>query len=1029
MQIRVIEKQELILKSVEKARGGRRSRVTKADTVSEKVDAPEDSIASLDTNESLQSGDTAESPAKRRRTVVETKQSSRGRKKKVRGTSLSLDSETISSSGQVEKVATPVKAVGRGRKSLPSNPPSGRAPGRPRRIPVEPTTMVVEEKEEIVVPVIKSSGRSRKSTSTSDEIAASECAGSTPPFTKSNNRARKQVIEEKIEPVVTPNRTPGRPGRKPKSGKKRGRKPQVREDRMPELEPEVAPEARRRNSLGPVAVAPALSPAHPGLNVISPAANPSPSTARLRDSSGPTSPLLVSATTKTRGGRSPSPTPTRRLSRSRSRPKSPKSSKRRERSPAVKRARSPSRKRSESPMPTLRRSRPKSPNLSNQIEASPTAKRRRSQSSSRPSSPAAEVRHGPGQSLSHAPSLETSRSPRQMESAEPSNEVAPSPKVEASCDLSQCSSPRESPKPSGDSGSRPITPSSSSNHSRLRSPCPSSEPAPDLTLAAESTPVDGTVEEDPPSLVASSLSPPVVKPATTSTDENCDNNKDVAEESNRGNENGGDEVVVALTPPTPVLPPPSPFLTDSSLLDESRDVKGGLAVKSDENRAEMAVSQGNQERETGTAVSQQYGCLPEPQQLSENVPTHPQGNPKDREPSADAKPACALNTSQKQGMEPVMSPASTITCPPQPQNQNNVNQEEFRGNAVSNQVSGPYPIMHHDPRQQYDDLIASVKDKTERLKHFERIREEIERKEKEQSVKCQSPLLAAAQSQLQPRVLEMETQNRRGPTPMHTERDMRNAVPASRTDISAQSPFAHEMPYREVPPSSSNGPNSHHMEERRVRTPAATMMEDSVQSQAGQNAQAMARPPCMREEMQTIGSRYMPMENQPERTYQNQARVHKEEVPTPRDPTPDREKTDVVEWGDAKRTPPTPGPDIPSMGVYTPDSTTNSVHSLHGYGPCDLDVSQLGLESPTSIGSADMTERATFECPQMMAGSPQHMQQYMQHLHHGAKSKHRSRAAHAHKPQLSPQQRGPSPQQRRAPSPLQQVIAFSILDF
>jgi len=48
---------------------------------------------------------------------------------------------------------------------------------------------------------------------------------------------------------------------------------------------------------------------------------------------------------------------------------------------------------------------------------------------------------------------------------------------------------------------------------------------------------------------------------------------------------------------------------------------------------------------------------------------------------------------------------------------------------------------------------------------------------------------------------------------------------------------------------------------------------------------------------------------------------------------------------------------MPSMGVYTPDSATNSVHSMHGYGQCELDVSQLGLESPSSIGSADMTER------------------------------------------------------------------------
>lgn len=39
-----------------------------------------------------------------------------------------------------------------------------------------------------------------------------------------------------------------------------------------------------------------------------------------------------------------------------------------------------------------------------------------------------------------------------------------------------------------------------------------------------------------------------------------------------------------------------------------------------------------------------------------------------------------------------------------------------------------------------------------------------------------------------------------------------------------------------------------------------------------------------------------------------------------------------------------PTADIPSMGVYTPDSTTNSVHSLHHYGQCDLDVAQLGLE-------------------------------------------------------------------------------------
>ncbi|KRT82696.1 PHD finger motif containing protein [Oryctes borbonicus] len=60
-----------------------------------------------------------------------------------------------------------------------------------------------------------------------------------------------------------------------------------------------------------------------------------------------------------------------------------------------------------------------------------------------------------------------------------------------------------------------------------------------------------------------------------------------------------------------------------------------------------------------------------------------------------------------------------------------------------------------------------------------------------------------------------------------------------------------------------------------------------------------------------------------------------------------------------KQTPPTPGAaDMPSMGVYTPDSTTNSVHSLH-YNP-DLDVGPLGLESPTSI-SSDMASQNSVE--------------------------------------------------------------------
>ncbi|XP_018321763.1 histone acetyltransferase KAT6B isoform X3 [Agrilus planipennis] len=77
-----------------------------------------------------------------------------------------------------------------------------------------------------------------------------------------------------------------------------------------------------------------------------------------------------------------------------------------------------------------------------------------------------------------------------------------------------------------------------------------------------------------------------------------------------------------------------------------------------------------------------------------------------------------------------------------------------------------------------------------------------------------------------------------------------------------------------------------------------------------------------------------------------------------------------------KNTPPTPTSDIPSMGVYTPDSTTNSVHSLH-YGQCELDVSQLGLESPTSIGS-DMASQNSVESARPPSVVSSHHQQQQQ---------------------------------------------------
>lgn len=98
------------------------------------------------------------------------------------------------------------------------------------------------------------------------------------------------------------------------------------------------------------------------------------------------------------------------------------------------------------------------------------------------------------------------------------------------------------------------------------------------------------------------------------------------------------------------------------------------------------------------------------------------------------------------------------------------------------------------------------------------------------------------------------------------------------------------------------------------------------------------------------------------------------------------EREDKNDVGDShsssKHAPPTPNAqDIPSMGVYTPDSTTNSVHSLH-YGQCDLDVAQLNLESPASI-SSDMASQNSVEPirpPSEMA--VQHQQQHAGHPPH-----------------------------------------------
>lgn len=55
--------------------------------------------------------------------------------------------------------------------------------------------------------------------------------------------------------------------------------------------------------------------------------------------------------------------------------------------------------------------------------------------------------------------------------------------------------------------------------------------------------------------------------------------------------------------------------------------------------------------------------------------------------------------------------------------------------------------------------------------------------------------------------------------------------------------------------------------------------------------------------------------------------------------------------------------EMANMGVYTPDSSTNSVISNTGFNSVEIDVTQLGLESPTSISSSEMAQNSV-ETPQ-----------------------------------------------------------------
>ncbi|CAH1978254.1 unnamed protein product [Acanthoscelides obtectus] len=118
-----------------------------------------------------------------------------------------------------------------------------------------------------------------------------------------------------------------------------------------------------------------------------------------------------------------------------------------------------------------------------------------------------------------------------------------------------------------------------------------------------------------------------------------------------------------------------------------------------------------------------------------------------------------------------------------------------------------------------------------------------------------------------------------------------------------------------------------------------------------------------------------------------------------------------------KHTPPTPSaPDIPSMGVYTPDSTTNSVHSLH-YGQCELDVAQLGLESPASI-SSDMASQNSVEPTRPPSTVQQQQQQYecsMQQIHQQQQQQQNMQTVSApvSSPQMAQQQQQMGQQQQQ----------------
>lgn len=73
--------------------------------------------------------------------------------------------------------------------------------------------------------------------------------------------------------------------------------------------------------------------------------------------------------------------------------------------------------------------------------------------------------------------------------------------------------------------------------------------------------------------------------------------------------------------------------------------------------------------------------------------------------------------------------------------------------------------------------------------------------------------------------------------------------------------------------------------------------------------------------------------------------------------------------------------EMPNLGVFTPDSTTNSVHSMHGYGgPACSELDHLSLESPASVSSSDMQSNVAPPSVEMGQPSPQQIHHHHHHM-------------------------------------------------